>query len=141
MKKPSFPSKNQVKSYMKTKLFPLFLLFFIATSCGKEKQINDRNEKLNMLLVANVSDADAFKKLSIDVNYPKFKNWCDASKFVYSKVNDTTVIELFFDIDKVKLQEFLNDPEVIENISRFNFKPVRYSFETYIDWPTSSAVK
>ena len=58
---------------MKTKLFPLFLLFFIATSCGKEKQINDRNEKLNMLLVANVSDADAFKKLSIDVNYPKFK--------------------------------------------------------------------
>jgi hypothetical protein len=141
VKKPSFSSKNQVKSYMKTKLFPLFLLFFIATSCGKEKQINDRNEKLNMLLVANVSDADAFKKLSIDVNYPKFKNWCDASKFVYSKVNDTTVIELFFDIDKVKLQEFLNDPEVIENISRFNFKPVRYSFETYIDWPTSSAIK
>ena len=72
-------------------------------------------------------------------NYPKFKNWCDASKSVFAKVNDTAVIELFFDIDKVKLEDFLNDTEVIENIRRFNFKPVRYSFETYIDWPTSPA--
>jgi len=107
--------------------------------CGEKMNFN--NEKLNMLLLANVSDVDAFKKYSYDVNQPKFKNWCDASKSVFAKVNDTTVIELFFDIEKEKLQEFLNDPEVGENISRFNFKPIRYSFETYIDWPTSSAVK
>ena len=126
---------------MMIKIFPLFLFFFIVTSCGNEKQTNVDNVKLNMLLLANVSDADAFKKYSYDINQPKFNNWCDASKSVFAKVNDTTVVELFFDIDKEKLQEFLNDPEVIENISRFNFKPIRYSFENYIDWPTSSAVK
>jgi hypothetical protein len=113
----------------------------MVTSCGNEKQTNVDNVKLNMLLLANVSDVDAFKKYSYDINQPKFNNWCDASKSVFAKVNDTTVVELFFDIDKEKLQEFLNDPEVIENISRFNFKPIRYSFENYIDWPTSSAVK
>lgn len=107
--------------------------------CGKKMAY--KNENLNMLLLANVSDVDAFKKYSYDINQPKFKNWSDASKSVFAKVNDTTVIELFFDIDKVQLQEFLNDPEVSENISRFNFKPIRYSFETYIDWPTSSVVK
>jgi len=126
---------------MMIKIFPLFLFFFIVTSCGNEKQTNVDNVKLNMLLLANVSDADAFKKYSYDINQPKFNNWCDASKSVFAKVNDTTVVELFFDIDKEKLQEFLNDPEVIENISRFNFKPIRYSFENYIDWPTSSAIK
>ena len=73
LKNLKFIHINQVKSYMMIKLFPLLLLFVMVTSCGKEKQINDGNEKLNMLLVANVSDADAFKKLSIDVNYPKFK--------------------------------------------------------------------
>jgi len=107
--------------------------------CGKKMAY--KNENLNMLLLANVSDVDAFKKYSYDINQPKFKNWSDASKSVFAKVNDTTVIELFFDIDKEQLQEFLNDPEVSENISRFNFKPIRYSFETYIDWPTSSVVK
>jgi len=123
------------------KIFPLFLFFVIVTSCGNEKQTNVDNVKLNMLLLANVSDVDAFKKYSYDINQPKFNNWCDASKSVFAKVNDTTVVELFFDIYKEKLQEFLNDPEVIENISRFNFKPIRYSFENYIDWPTSSAIK
>ena len=126
---------------MMIKIFPLFLFFVIVTSCGNEKQTNVDNVKLNMLLLANVSDVDAFKKYSYDINQPKFNNWCDDSKSVFAKVNDTTVVELFFDIDKEKLQEFLNDPEVIENISRFNFKPIRYSFENYIDWPTSSAIK
>jgi hypothetical protein len=124
LKNLKFIPINQVKSYMMIKLFPLLLLFVMVTSCGKEKQINDGNEKLNMLLVANVSDADAFKKLSIDVNYPKFKNWCDASKFVFAKVNDTTVIELFFDIDKVKNESsesytypnFLRQPVSISSI-------------------------
>lgn len=94
-----------------------------------------------MLLLSNVRDVDAFKKYSYNKNQRKFKNWSDDSKDVFAKVNDTTVIELFFDIDKEKLQVFLNDPEVIENISRFNFKPVRYSFEAYIDCPNSSVVK
>ena len=44
------------------KIFPLFLLFVMVSSCGNEKQTNVDNVKLNMLLLANVSDVDAFKK-------------------------------------------------------------------------------
>jgi tRNA U38,U39,U40 pseudouridine synthase TruA len=42
-----------------------------------------------------------------------------------------TAIELFFDIDADKLQEFLADPVVSENINRFNFVPIRYEIEPY----------
>ena len=51
---------------MMIKIFPLFLLFVMVQQVveKKSRQMMD-NEKLNMLLVANVSDADAFKKLSI----------------------------------------------------------------------------
>jgi len=108
-----------------------FLISCIGTPSQRETPNIRKKEKFNMLLIAKVSNVDSFKIYSYDVNKPKFKNWCDASKCVFGKVNDTTAIELFFDIDADKLQEFLADPVVSENINRFNFVPIRYKIEPY----------
>ena len=47
----------------------------------------------------------------------EFSDWCDASRCVFAKVDDNTLVELFFDVDPPKLKAWLSKSSTQE-ISR-----------------------
>jgi len=58
---------------------------------------------MNLMLTATCDDTDAFHEAYLAVK-PEFADWCDVSRRVFGKIDDNTLVELFFDVDPPKLQ-------------------------------------
>ncbi|MEC7876621.1 MAG: hypothetical protein VYE05_01350 [Bacteroidota bacterium] len=84
---------------------------------------------MNLMLTAICNDADDFKKNGYEKMKSEFFDWCDASKCVFCKIDDKNVLELFFDVNPLKLKEWLNKPSTQKIFKEHNFVPTRYAFE------------
>ena len=84
---------------------------------------------MNLMLTAQVSSADTFYEKGYLTAKPEFGDWCDPTRCVFAKVDDTTILELFFDVDPVKLKAWLAKPSTQAIFKDHNFVPTRYTFE------------
>ena len=84
---------------------------------------------MNLMLMASCNDADDFKTNGYDKVKSEFSNWCDSSKNIFSKIDEQTVLELFFDVNPAKLKEWLAKPSTQQIFKEHNFVPTRYTFE------------
>ena len=84
---------------------------------------------MNLMLIANCNSADNFKTHGYEKLKSEFSNWCDSSKSIFSKIDDQTVLELFFDVNPQKLKEWLAKASTQQIFKEHNFIPTRYSFE------------
>ena len=84
---------------------------------------------MNLMLIANCNSADNFKTHGYEKLKSEFSNWCDSSKSIFSKIDDQTVLELFFDVNPQKLKEWLAKPSTQIIFKEHNFIPTRYTFE------------
>ena len=84
---------------------------------------------MNLMLIANCNSADNFKTHGYEKLKSEFSNWCDSSKSIFSKIDDQTVLELFFDVNPQKLKEWLAKASTQQIFKEHNFTPTRYTFE------------
>tara|TARA_B100000989_G_scaffold72981_1_gene51306 strand:- start:383 stop:649 length:267 start_codon:yes stop_codon:yes gene_type:complete len=84
---------------------------------------------MNLMLIANCNSADNFKTHGYEKLKSEFSNWCDSSKSIFSKIDDQTVLELFFDVNPQKLKEWLAKASTQQIFKEHNFIPTRYTFE------------
>ena len=82
---------------------------------------------MNLMLTATCNDVDTFRATYQEIKH-EFAGWCDASRCVFAKVDDTHLIELFFDVDPAKLKAWLSSPSTQEVFKTHNFVPTRYTF-------------
>ncbi|MEE2785958.1 MAG: hypothetical protein VX589_01375 [Myxococcota bacterium] len=83
---------------------------------------------MNLMLTAKCDNTDAFYNQGYLAVKAEFGDWCDASRCVFAKVDDTNLVELFFDVDPAKLKEWLSKPSTQEMFKTHNFVPTRYTF-------------
>ena len=83
---------------------------------------------MNLMLTANCDNTDAFYQAYLSVK-PEFAEWCDSSRCVFAKIDDQNLIELFFDVNPVKLKEWLAKPSTQAMFKAHNFVPTRYTFD------------
>lgn len=83
---------------------------------------------MNLMLTATCNDTDAFYEAYLAMK-PEFADWCDISRCVFGKIDDTNLVELFFDVDPPKLQTWLAKPSTQQMFEQHNFVPTRYTFE------------
>jgi len=83
---------------------------------------------MNLMLTAHCDNTDAFHQSYLAVK-PEFADWCDISRCVFAKIDDTTIIELFFDVNGPKLQAWLAKPSTQEIFKKHSIVPTRYTFE------------
>jgi len=91
---------------------------------------------MNLMLTAVCEDADEFYESYLSVK-PEFAEWCDISKCVFAKVDNKNVIELFFDVNPPKLQEWLAKPSTQAIFEKHNIVPTRYTFNP-LQMPSSN---
>ena len=84
---------------------------------------------MNLMLTATCDSTDAFYQNAYLAVKSEFADWCDASRCVFAKVDDTTLVELFFDVNPPKLKEWLAKPSTQDMFKAHNFVPTRYTFE------------
>ncbi len=84
---------------------------------------------MNLMLTAVCKDTDTFYNEGYLVAKADFADWCDASRCVFAKIDDTNVIELFFDVNPPKLQAWLAKPSTQEIFKTHGLVPTRYTFE------------
>ena len=84
---------------------------------------------MNLMLTASCNDADDFKINGYEKFKHEFSDWCDSSKCIFCKIDNQTVLELFFDVNPPKLKEWLAKPSTQQMFKEHNFVPKRYSFE------------
>tara|TARA_B100000482_G_C12583121_1_gene288663 strand:- start:667 stop:933 length:267 start_codon:yes stop_codon:yes gene_type:complete len=84
---------------------------------------------MNLMIIASCKSSIDFKKNVYDLVKSEFADWCDNEKSVFSIIDEQNVLELFFDINPVKLKEWLEKPSTQEIVKKHNFVPKRYSFE------------
>ena len=83
---------------------------------------------MNLMLTAQVDDTDTFYTEGYLRVKPEFAEWCDATRCVFAKVDDTHLIELFFDVDPPKLKAWLAKPSIQALFKTHNMVPTRYTF-------------
>ena len=83
---------------------------------------------MNLMLTAQVDDTDTFYTEGYLRVKPEFAEWCDASRCVFAKVDDTHLIELFFDVAPPKLKAWLAKPSIQALFKAHNMVPTRYTF-------------
>ena len=83
---------------------------------------------MNLMLTATCADTDTFYKQGYATVKHEFSEWCDASRCVFAKVDDSTLVELFFDVDPPKLKAWLSKPSTQEMFKAHQFVPTRYTF-------------
>jgi hypothetical protein len=88
----------------------------------------DRDLVMNLMLTATCDNTDAFYQSYLSMK-PEFANWCDISRCAFGKIDDTNLVELFFDVDGPKLKAWLAKPSTQETFKKHNFVPTRYTFE------------
>ena len=81
------------------------------------------------MLTASCNNTDEFYQTGYVQAKAEFDDWCDASRCVFAKVDETHLIELFFDVDPVKLKAWLSKPSTQEIFKTHNFVPTRYTFD------------
>ena len=84
---------------------------------------------MNLMLTAICNNTDEFYQTGYLAAKAEFGEWCDASRCVFAKVDDTNLIELFFDVNPVKLKAWLAKPSTQEIFKTHGFVPTRYTFE------------
>ena len=84
---------------------------------------------MNLMLTATCTSADAFYKEGYTPLKHEFSDWCDASRCVFARIDDQTVIELFFDVNPAKLKAWLGRPSTQAVFKAHNFVPTRYTFQ------------
>ena len=84
---------------------------------------------MNLMLTASCNDADDFKINGYENLKSEFSDWCDSSKCIFCKIDNQNVLELFFDVNPLKLKEWLAKPSTQQIFKEHNFLPTRYSFE------------
>ena len=82
---------------------------------------------MNLMLTATCDSTDAFYQSYLSMK-AEFADWCDDSRCVFAKVDDTQLIELFFDVDPAQLKAWLAKPSTQEVFKSHNFVPTRYTF-------------
>ena len=83
---------------------------------------------MNLMLTATCDNTDAFYQDYCRVKH-EFAEWCDLSRCAFGKIDDTHLVELFFDVDKAKLGAWLAKPETQAMFKAHNFVPTRYTFD------------
>ena len=83
---------------------------------------------MNLMLTAQCTNTDEFYTNAYLAAKPEFSDWCDSSRCVFAKVDDTHLVELFFDVDPAKLKQWLSKPSTQEMFKAHNFVPTRYTF-------------
>ena len=58
---------------------------------------------MNLMLTATCDNTDAFYQSYLSMK-PEFADWCDISRCAFGKIDDTNLVELFFDVDGPKLK-------------------------------------
>ena len=81
------------------------------------------------MLTASCNDADNFKINGYENLKSEFSDWCDSSKCIFCKIDNQNVLELFFDVNPLKLKEWLAKSSTQQIFKEHNFVPTRYSFE------------
>ena len=81
------------------------------------------------MLTASCNDADDFKINGYENLKSEVSDWCDSSKCIFCKIDNQNVLELFFDVNPLKLKEWLAKPSPQQIFKEHNFVPTRYSFE------------
>ena len=84
---------------------------------------------MNLMLTASCNNADNFKINCYENLKSEFSDWCDSSKCIFCKIDNQNVLELFFDVNPLKLKEWLAKPSIKQIFVEHNFVPTRYSFE------------
>ena len=84
---------------------------------------------MNLMLTASSNYADDFKINGYENLKSEFSDWCDSSKCIFCKIDNQNVLELFFDVNPIKLKEWLAKPSTQQIFKEHNFVPTRYSFE------------
>ena len=84
---------------------------------------------MNLMLTATCDNADTFYKEGYAPLKHEFSEWCDASRCVFAKIDDQTVIELFFDVEPAKLKAWLGRPSTQAVFKAHTFVPTRYTFQ------------
>ena len=84
---------------------------------------------MNLMLTAVCGDTDTFYNEAYLAVKAEFADWCDASRCVFAKVDDNNLVELFFDVNPPKLQEWLAKSSTQEMFQKHGFVPTRYTFE------------
>ena len=84
---------------------------------------------MNLMLTATCDDTDHFYQTGYLAAKQEFSDWCDASRCVFAKIDDTNLVELFFDVDPAKLKAWLAKPSTQEIFKTHNFVPTRYTFD------------
>ena len=83
---------------------------------------------MNLMLTATCNNTDEFYKTGYSAAKAEFGEWCDASRCVFAKVDDTNLIELFFDVNPAKLKAWLAQPSTQAIFKEHGFVPTRYTF-------------
>ena len=83
---------------------------------------------MNLMLTATCKNTDEFYQKGYLIVKSEFAEWCDISRCVFAKIDDTNLIELFFDVNPVKLQAWLSKPSTQSLFKAHNFVPSRYTF-------------
>ena len=83
---------------------------------------------MNLMLTATCNNTDDFYQNGYLTAKSEFGEWCDVSRCVFAKVDDTNLVELFFDVDPVKLKAWLSKPSTQNIFKTHNFVPTRYTF-------------
>jgi len=91
---------------------------------------------MNLMLTAVCDNTDEFYETYLAVK-PEFADWCDISKCVFAKIDDNNLIELFFDVNPPKLQEWLAKPSTQAIFTKHNIVPTRYTFDV-LQMPAST---
>lgn len=84
---------------------------------------------MHLMLTATCDNTDNFYQNGYLSVKAEFADWCDASRCVFGKIDDTNLVELFFDVNPPKLKEWLAKPSTQEMFKAHNFVPTRYTFE------------
>ena len=84
---------------------------------------------MNLMLTATCNSTDDFYQNRYHSVKSEFADWCDASRCIFAKVDDTQLVELFFDVNPPKLKAWLSKPSTQEMLKGHNFVPTRYTFE------------
>ena len=83
---------------------------------------------MNLMLTATCNNTDEFYQNGYLVVKHEFGDWCDASRCVFSKVDDTNLVELFFDVNPANLKVWLSKESTQKIFKAHNFVPTRYTF-------------
>ena len=84
---------------------------------------------MNLMLTTTCNSTDdSYENGYLSVK-SEFAAWCDSSRCISAKVDDTQLVELFFDVNPPKLKAWFSKSSTQEMFKARNFVPTRYTFE------------